>query len=168
MLQTAARADGFRSLKTHADEARSILSTIAEECTADSHLVTSEYVKSLYSIFNCSYDEVIDGAANIALETAAYAAMDYETISKLLVKFSACAAKLNPIQVIECDFNEIISAYGEIKDMITSTENFITDIKSMVPPLKQEISNCMQKSAIEYKMFLNKLVHKARTCAKNL
>lgn len=161
-------ADSLRSLRIHAEEAKLVLSTIPERCTAESHLVTTEYVKALYSIFNCSYTEVINGAANIALETSAYAAMDYETITKLLVQFTSCSTKLNPLLVAECDFNEILNAYGQIKDMITSTENFITDMKSMIPPLKNEIDNCLKTSSIEYKLFLNKLIHKARTCEKNL
>lgn len=161
-------ADGFRSLRIHAEEAKSVLSTIPEPCTTESHLVTIEYVKALYSIFNCSYTEVINGAANIALETAAYAAMDYSTITKLLVQFTSCTAKLNPLEVVECDFNEIVNAYGQIKEMITSTENFISDMKSLIPPLKFEIDNCLKISSIEYKIFLNKLIHKARTCEKNL
>lgn len=161
-------ADGLRSLRIHAEEAKSVLSTIPEPCTTESHLVTIEYVKALYSIFNCSYTEVINGAANIALETAAYAAMDYTTITKLLVQFTSCTAKLNPLEVVECDFNEIVNAYGQIKEMITSTENFISDMKSLIPPLKFEIDNCLKISSIEYKIFLNKLIHKARTCEKNL
>lgn len=161
-------ADGLRSLRIHAEEAKSVLSTIAEPCTTESHLVTIEYVKALYSIFNCSYTEVINGAANIALETAAYAAMDYSTITKLLVQFTSCTAKLNPLEVVECDFNGIVNAYGQIKEMITSTENFISDMKSLIPPLKFEIDNCLKISSIEYKIFLNKLIHKARTCEQNL
>lgn len=161
-------ADGLRSLRIHAEEAKSVLSTIPEQCTTESHLITTEYVKALYSIFNCSYNEVINGAANIALETAAYAAMDYETITKLLVQFTSCSTKLNPLTVIECDFNEIINAYGQIKDMITSTENFISDMKSLITPLKFEIENCLKISSVEYSRFLNKLIHKARTCEINL
>lgn len=161
-------ADGLRSLRIHAEEAKSVLSTIAEPCTTERHLVTTEYVKALYSIFNCSYTEVMNGAANIALETAAYAAMDYTTITNLLVQFTSCTAKLNPLEVVECDFNEIVNAYGQIKEMITSTENFISDMKSLIPPLKFEIDNCLKISSIEYKIFLNKLIHKARTCEKNL
>lgn len=161
-------ADGLRSLRIHAEEAKSVLSTIPEPCTTESHLVTIEYIKALYSIFNCSYTEVINGAANVALETAAYAAMDYTTITKLLVQFTSCTAKLNPLEVVECDFNEIVNAYGQIKEMITSTENFISDMKSLIPPLKFEIDNCLKISSIEYKIFLNKLIHKARTCEKNL
>lgn len=157
--------DLFSTVDQQTIAANKALAALPATCTLDSaRRIQEAKIKVFGDIASCSVAGIIKDIAYIMIDSADFGSAVWSDSVEFVVAIKACMNETTLLERVECLDDTLSSSAAPFKGINEAIRLLVKQLLVIIPDIKDKIKNCQKKSTLEYKLFLDGLVKKAKTC----
>lgn len=171
MLQATAKPaadtslDLFFTVEQNTVAANKALAALPATCTHGSaRRIQEAKIKTFGDFASCSVAGIIKDIAYILIDSADFGSAVWGDSVEFVVAIKACMNETTLLDRVECLDDTLSSSAAPFQGINEAIRHLVAQLIVIIPDIRDKIKTCQKKSTLEYNLFLDGLVKKAKTC----